>query len=134
MTFLDSSVIIDYLDGVEDVVAFVDEETTSPYLTSTICVHEVLMGPVKSRRRTNLTDERDAFDWVRSLSLDETIAVEANRMQDELTSAGVEMPTRDVLIAATARSTGDTLIAADSDFDTGPLEQFLDVTNLGTVR
>lgn len=133
MTFLDSSVIIDYLDDVDDAIRFVDEEATAPYFTAAVCVHEVLMGPVKSREATRLSEERAAFDWVRSLPLDETIAMEANRIQDELTDAGVEMPTRDALIAATARSTGDVLVVADADFETAPLERFLDVTNLRTA-
>ncbi|ELY63097.1 hypothetical protein C489_19816 [Natrinema versiforme JCM 10478] len=34
------------------------------------------------------------------------------------------------LIAATARSTGDHLVVADSDFQTDPLESTLRVTNL----
>ena len=44
MTFLDTSVIIDYLQGVDTVVSFVDGQDT--LLTSTICVYEVLEGEV----------------------------------------------------------------------------------------
>lgn len=40
MTFLDSSVVIDYLDGVDDVVEFVDRQTV--LRTSSIRVYEVL--------------------------------------------------------------------------------------------
>ena len=41
MTFLDSSVIIDMLNGVDSTVDFVQEEG-EPYLTSSVCVFEVL--------------------------------------------------------------------------------------------
>jgi predicted nucleic acid-binding protein len=36
------------------------------------------------------------------------------------------------MIAATARSTGDEYVVADSDFETAPLESVLDVTNITT--
>lgn len=44
MTFLDTSVIIDYLEGVDSVVTFVDDQDA--LLTSSICVYEVLEGEV----------------------------------------------------------------------------------------
>lgn len=132
MTFLDSSVIIHYLNDAEDVVEYVEEETTAPYLTSSLCVYEVLMGPVKSAEQTRLHDERQQFAWVQALDLDETIAMEANRIQDDLTNTGEQMPARDVLVAATARSTGDVLVVADDDFDAERLRPYLTVTQLHT--
>lgn len=130
MTFLDSSVIIDYLDGVEAVVEYIDEMTQGPYFTSAICVYEVVMGPVKSPAPVSIPDERHEFAWVRSLPLNETIALEAARMQDDLTDAGFQMPARDVLIAATARSTGDALVVRDADFGVDRLRPYLEVVQL----
>jgi len=43
---------------------------------------------------------------------------------------GERIAARDRLIAATARSTGDELIVADSDFETRLLTDFIDVTNI----
>lgn len=40
------------------------------------------------------------------------------------------MPARDVLVAATARSTGSELLVADADFDANRLRPFLDVVQL----
>ena len=34
------------------------------------------------------------------------------------------------MIAATARSTGEEFLVCDDDFETGPLESTMDVTNL----
>ena len=42
MVFLDSSVLIDYLVGIEHVVDFVDEQDR--LLTSSLCLNEVLEG------------------------------------------------------------------------------------------
>lgn len=128
MTFLDSSVIIDMLAGVPDVVEAV-EERAQPYLTSVICVFEVVDGRVGSGE-TDVVGVRQQFGGVRALDLNEQIALEANRMQDRLMDDGERMPARDLLIAATARSTGDAFIVADGDFESGRLSELMDVTNL----
>ncbi|WP_255193179.1 PIN domain-containing protein [Natronobeatus ordinarius] len=127
MTFLDSSVIIDMLEGVEDTVEFVESQGT-PYLTSAICVYEVLEGPLGSGR-TDVEAERQRFGGVRALEFNESLALEAARLQDELLDEGTRMAVRDLMIAATARSTGDHLVVADADFQTDALESKLRVTN-----
>ena len=45
-----------------------------------------------------------------------------------------ELSHRDAMIAATARSTGDEYVVADSDFETTPLEDVMTVTNLHADR
>jgi predicted nucleic acid-binding protein len=128
MTFLDSSVIIDMLNGVDSTVEFVQEQG-EPYLTSSICVFEVLDGKLGGGQ-TDVVAARQDFGGVHALELTEEISLEAARMQDELLDDGQRMPTRDLLIAATARSTGDHLVVADSDFETAVLESSMQVTNL----
>lgn len=128
MTFLDSSVIIDMLAGVPDVVEYV-EDRGQPYLTSSLCVFEVIDGELGAGE-TDVVSVRQEFGGVHSLDLNEQIALEAARMQDQLMDDGERMATRDLLIAATARSTGDELIVADGDFQTQLLTDLMDVTNL----
>ncbi len=128
MTFLDSSVIIDMLEGVDDTVEFVESQD-DPYLTSAICVYEVLAGTLGSGE-TDARAERQYFSGVHSLEFNEDIALEAARLQDELLADGKRMAVRDLMIAATARSAGDHLVVADSDFQTDALESKMRVTNL----
>jgi len=128
VTFLDSSVIIDMLEGVPDVVDYV-EDRGQPYLTSSVCVFEVIDGEVGSGT-TDVGKVRQEFGGVRALDLNEQVVLEAGRMQDQLMNDGERMAARDLLIAATARSTGDELIVADSDFETQLLTELIDVTNL----
>lgn len=128
MTFLDSSVIIDMLNGVESTTAVVESEG-KPYLTSPICVFEVLNGKLGDGS-TDVVATRQDFGGVRSLDLTETITLEAARLQDQLLAAGEPLAARDILIAATARSTGDHLVVADEDFETDCLESHMQVTNL----
>jgi predicted nucleic acid-binding protein len=128
MTFLDSSVIIDLVEGVPGTVAELDT-FEPPYLTSTICVFEVLNGKIGSGE-TDIVAARNDFGGVKSLDLTENVAQEAVRMQDKLLDDGERMSPRDILIAATARSTGDELVVADADFETEHLASLLTVRNL----
>jgi predicted nucleic acid-binding protein len=130
MTVLDSSVIIHYLNNVDHVVRYINDETTPPYFTSALCIYEVLMGAVHTPGETDLRGERSQFDWVNSLELTEQIAVEGARIQNELKETGDLLSPRDALIAATARSTGDELVVADADFDTDRLSTLLSVAAL----
>lgn len=128
MTFLDSSVIIDMLEGVEETVEYVQDQD-EPYLTSTICVFEVLEGALGSGS-TDVVAERQQFGGVHALEFNDSLALEAARLQDELLDDGEPMAVRDLLVAATARSTSDHLVVADGDFQTRVLESRMDVTNL----
>ncbi|MFB6126824.1 MAG: PIN domain-containing protein [Halolamina sp.] len=127
MAFLDSSTIIQYLSGDEAVRDYI--EGREPWWTSTVCVYELINGCLGSGR-TDVQSVREEFGGVRALDLDESIALEASRLQDELVADGSRLATVDVLIAATARTTGDELVVADSDFETDPLQEVMAVTNL----
>ena len=129
MTFLDSSVIIDYLDGVGEVVEFVDEQPV--LLTSSICVYEVLAGEVFSTGETDLIGARENFGRVTALDFSEEVAFEAARMQNRLPESGNPLSTRDLMIAATARSEGKELVVSDADFDTDGLRELLSVRTFG---
>lgn len=128
MTFLDSSVVIDYLDNVRPVVEFVDDQPT--LLTSSICVYEVLVGEIFSSGSTNVHETREDFGRVSALDFNESIAIEAVQLQQRLQENGTTMPARDLFVAATARSTGDELVVSDSDFETDPLRDLMTVRNL----
>jgi len=130
MTFLDSSVIVDMVEGVPETVERMEAFET-PYLTSTVCVFEVLNGELGGDE-TDVVAARQDFGGVRALDLTESVALEAVRLQDRLLDDGERMAARDVLIAATARSTGDELVVADSDFETEAIEDLMRVTSLRT--
>lgn len=131
MTFLDSSTIIEYLRDNQTVIDYLD--TRQPWWTSTICVFEVLNGPAGTSGFDPI-EERQKFSGVQALEFNEQLALEAARLQDESIKDGSELSHRDAMIAATARSTGDEYVVADSDFETEPLEDVMDVTNLQTVE
>jgi predicted nucleic acid-binding protein len=118
------------LEGVPDVVEYV-EDRSQPYLTASVCVFEVINGRVGSGE-TDVVDVRREFGGVHSIDLNEQIALEAARLQDQLMDDGERMAARDLLIAATARSTGSELVVADPDFETRHFTDLMNVTNLRT--
>jgi predicted nucleic acid-binding protein len=127
MLFLDSSTIIQYNDDNPEVVDYVDGQ--GQLFTSTICVYEVVDGEMRATNKSSHVI-RQGFGGVRSIELNEEIALEAARMQNELRRDGDEMAVRDLLIGATARSTGAELVVADADFETEHLQDVMTVTNL----
>lgn len=129
MTVLDSSVIVDYLDGVDEVVDYVDEQPP-PHRTSAICVYEALAGEVFGSGGTDVERARQAFGRVEAIPFTEEVAVEAARLQADLLEAGDPMSPRDLFVAATARSVGEPLLVSDSDFETDGLQDLVSVTVL----
>ena len=127
MTFLDSSTIIEYLRGNGTVIEYLDERR--PWWTSTLCVFEVLNGPAGSAD-FDPVEQRQRFGGVQALEFNEQLALEAARLQHAAVRDSHELSHRDAMIAATARSTGDECVVADSDFQTAPLEDVMEVTNL----
>jgi len=94
-------------------------------------VFEVLNGPAGTPG-FDPVEERQRFGGVEAIEFNEQIALEATRLQDAAIKNGSELSHRDAMIAATARSTGDEYVVADSDSQTEPLEAVIDVTNLST--
>lgn len=129
MTFLDSSTIIEYLRDDQTVIKYLNER--EPWWTSTICVFEILNGPAGTPNFDPI-EERQKFGGIQALEFNEQLALEAARLQDASIKDGSELSHRDAMIAATARSTGDEYVVADSDFETEPLEDKMTVTNLFT--
>ena len=129
MTLLDSSVIIDYLDGVEEVVEFVDKQPV--LVTASICIYEVLAGEVFSAAEADLIEARENFGRVAAVDFSEEVAFEAARLQSRLLESSTPMSPRDLMIAATARSEGKELVVSDADFDTDGLRELLTVRKLG---
>ncbi len=127
MLFLDTSTILAYKRGADEVVSYL--EGNEPWFTSSVCIYEFVTGAMW-RDSISAHVARQSIGGVRSVDLNETVALEAARMQNELRRDGDEMAVRDLLIAATARSTGAELVVADSDFETTYLQDLMTVTNL----
>ena len=127
MLFLDTSAILSYKREEPATVSYLESNT--PWFTSAICIYEFINGAMW---QDNISAHvaRQSIGGVQSIGLNEDIAMEGARIQKKLRANGEEMAVRDLLIAATARSTGAELVVTDSDFETDVLEDFMTVTNL----
>jgi predicted nucleic acid-binding protein len=128
MTVLDSSVIMYMLAGDEAVTDAVNDRG-QPFVTSPICVYEVIEGQLGASE-TDIAAERQRFGGVQTVDFSEAVALEACRLQDDCYAVGEPLAARDALVAGTASVTGDELVATDTDFDSDPLRDHVDITVL----
>ena len=95
MTFLDTSLTIDYLEEIEPVVAFVDEQET--LLPSSVCVHEGLAGEVFWLGGTDIHQCRQDLGRVEALDFNERIPIETAQLRAELLDDGELLTSRDTM-------------------------------------
>lgn len=84
-------------------------------------MYAVLEGEVLGSGEADVASTRQHFGRVRAVGFDQSVVLEAARLQDRLAQQGSLLPTHDLLIAASARSEGETLVVRDDDFETEPL-------------
>jgi predicted nucleic acid-binding protein len=97
--FLDTSVVIDVLRGVDFASALVRRE---PLLISPITVHEVLFGMRPSEERTTL----ELFEGLLVVSLGQAEARLSGHWRREYAKRGLTLSREDTLIAAGALTHG----------------------------
>lgn len=89
---------------------------------------EVLIGEVYSSGPARIGETRSAIEsTIDVIDLDAGIAAGGAELQKRLQHRGEPMSPRDLLIAATAKATGATIVAADCDFDNDGLRELMDV-------
>ncbi|WP_256684157.1 PIN domain-containing protein [Halococcus qingdaonensis] len=119
MLCTDSSFLIDYLTeaGGGPAADFLDAHDDESFYAPTIALFEIYCGPTGNG---TVPVERIAslVDWLEPLPFTDAVAREAARIRRELRETSRSLGTADVLIAATTRQAGATLVTADSDFTT----------------
>lgn len=102
---LDTDVIIDYLRGQTDAVAYL-EGLTNPLLISAVTVAELYVGVREGEEREALDSFISAFELV---TVDENIAVKGGLYRRDY-GKSYNVGLADALIAATAEAKGATLV------------------------
>lgn len=123
MTLYDSSVLIDYLDGKNSAVDFVnaDQSAVAPQLV----LFEVYQGEVFKSGPTDLDAVDGALSWLTVLDETNGAARAAAVLQDELRQHGKPLAARDAFIAGTAIAHDELLAVSDSDFDVDGVREYL---------
>ncbi|WP_164974843.1 type II toxin-antitoxin system VapC family toxin [Halegenticoccus tardaugens] len=114
---MDSSYLIDYLEGDDGAQAWLNAHEDTPISASTISLYETYRGVLWAVSSMTMDEVFEMFDWATVMPFDETAAREAAQIQRELQEDETPVKTPDVMIAAIARSVGGTVVTRDRDFD-----------------
>lgn len=118
MLALDTSFLIDYLDGEPTAGTFIEERRNRPFHAPALALFEVYRGGARTGGQEHLDRVRDALEWVEPLPLDNAAAEEAALVEAELLDAGSPVNLGDVLIAGVCRHHGADLVTRDGHFET----------------
>ncbi|WP_115865724.1 PIN domain-containing protein [Halorussus litoreus] len=117
MTLYDSSVLIDYLDGVDDAVNYVETHLDERAVAPPLVAFEVYQGEIFKSGQANFDAVEGALEWVSIVDDISGVPRAAAELQNELASNGEPLAARDAFIAGAAKRIGEPLAIADSDFD-----------------
>lgn len=126
----DSSVLIDYLDGVETAVSYVENHSDERAATPSLVLFEIYQGEVFKSGNTDIEAVDGALGWLHVVDETHEVARRATKLQDRLKRDGDPLNARDAFIAGAADALDERLVVADSDFDVDGIDDVLEVTFL----
>ncbi len=127
MTLYDSSVLIDYLDGSETAVEYVETHLDERAVAPQLVLFEVYQGEVFKSGPADFDAVDGALGWLTTLADSEDVARSAAELQRTLHRGGDVLAPRDAYIAGAAIAHDERLAVADSDFDVEGLTDHVDV-------
>ena len=77
MNYLDSSYLIDYLDGQSDAEAWLEANEDQPLATSTVALYETYRGVLWVASALTPDEVLETFDWATVAPFDDVAAREA---------------------------------------------------------
>lgn len=117
MIALDTSFLLDYLDGLEAAGTVIEEHEDRPLFAPTLSLFEVYRGAARAAGRQGMDRAAAGLEWVEPLPLTEPAAREAALVEAELREAGDPVNLGDTVIAGVCRHNGACLVTRDGDFD-----------------
>ena len=127
MTLYDSSVLIDYLDGDDAAVDYVDDHATERAVVPSLVLFEVYQGEVFKSGPADFDAVDRALTWLTVVDGTRDVARTAAELQAELQARGDALAARDAYIAGTADVLDERLAVSDPDFAVDGLTDVLDV-------
>jgi tRNA(fMet)-specific endonuclease VapC len=113
--FLDTSALVEYLSGNEDVAEKIEDKRNLK--ASTITFFELFRGALRSDHQSHNKDVvENRLDWIKKAAFDTECAETAAEIEQDLEDKGERFNLADVLIAATAMENDSKILTADSDF------------------
>ena len=127
MTLYDSSVLIDYLDGVHVAVDYVQDHLDERAVAPPLVMFELYQGEAFKSGPADFDALDGALEWVTVVEETGELARAAGELQESLQRRGEPLAARDAFIAGTALGLRERLVVADADFDVPGLTDVLDV-------
>lgn len=127
MTLYDSSVLIDYLDGVNETVDHIETRYEERAITIPLVMFELYQGEVFRSGPAEFDALDGALDWLTVVEGTPDLARSAGELQNALHRRGEPLAARDAFIAGAAKGLDERLVVADSDFDVEGITDELDV-------
>lgn len=117
MIALDTSFLVDYLDGVDATREFLGGRRNTPLFAPALALFEVYRGGGRTGGDEGIERVASALDWVDPLPLTDGAAREAALVESELLDAGHPINLGDVLVAGICRHHGASVVTRDEHFD-----------------
>jgi len=127
MTLYDSSVVIEYLDGDDRAVSYVQAHLDERAVAPPLVMFEVYQGEVFKTGSADLNAVDGALEWLTVIDDTAGSARAAAELQVALQQHGGTLAARDAYIAGAAMARDERLVVADSDFDVDGLTEALTV-------
>ena len=117
MIALDTTFLVDYLDGNSAVREFLEPRRDKPFYAPSLALFEAYRGAATSAGRDGVDRVATSLDWIDPLAVTDGCAREAAAIEAELLAAGTPINLGDVLIAGVCRHNGARLVTCDGDFE-----------------
>jgi predicted nucleic acid-binding protein len=117
MIVIDTSFLLDYLDGVDATAQYLDANEDRPFFTPTLALFEVYRGAARTGGTEQVERVSAGLDWAEPLALNEPAVREAALIEAELLDDGSRINLGDTLIAGLCRHSGATIVTRDSHFE-----------------
>lgn len=116
MIALDTSFLLDYLEGVEPTADFIDERDDEPLFAPSLSLFEVYRGAARVGGADGIERAVGGLGWLEPLPLTESAAREAALVETELREVGEPVNLGDTLIAGVCRHEGASIVTRDDHF------------------
>lgn len=127
MKVLDASFLIDYGNGVEAAAEFLLDNDDERFVVPSPVYTEYLLGTVRSSAPTDVEGARAELGWADVVEVDESTAVTAAEIADEIGEEGPDLTAIDALVAAVARTLNAELVSSDGDLTHAETRSAVDV-------
>lgn len=134
MKVLDATFLIDYGNEVDAAAEYLLDHSDEGFCIPAPVYTEYLLGTVHSNAATEIDAARAELSWADVVETDESTAVRAAELADEIGPQGPELSAIDGLVAAVADELKATLVSRDSDLTHAATREVIAVDDYRTYQ